>query len=253
MPKGPATTTADDVTDTIRSLVDRVADAKFTQEMARRGQEMAAEFGDRASETWRDSRPMRRDAAKAIERTGRDVRKQLRPLLKDLWKRRTMAIGAAGAAVPVGRELVDTAAERLGFQRREQRHWGAFFLGLILGAMGGAIVAMLTTPKRGSEMRRELGTRADDVRREVTERARDAEWVPIFERQSTGNGHAVAEPSLTDATQADPTGNVQAAATEGSDVTAASAASGTAAETSAAEATDAINDAYDGVERESTT
>ena len=37
MPTSPART-ADDIADNIRSLIDRVVDAKFTQEMAKRGQ-----------------------------------------------------------------------------------------------------------------------------------------------------------------------------------------------------------------------
>jgi gas vesicle protein len=181
MPTGPAST-ADEITDNIRSLIDRVVDAKFTQEMAKRG-----------TEAWRDSRPLRRDAAKALSQATDEAAKwsdttwrtSLRPLLKDLWSRRTLAIGAAGAAVPAGRELVDTAAVRLGIrERQERRHWGAFFIGLLVGAAVGAIAAMLTTPKPGSEMRRELTTRAD----ELATKAKD-DWVPIFERATTGNGH----------------------------------------------------------------
>jgi len=181
MPTGPAST-ADDITDNIRTLIDRMVDAKFTQEMAKRG-----------TDAWRDSGPLRRDAAKALSQATDEAAKwsdttwrtSLRPLLKELWSRRTLAIGAAGAAVPAGRELVDTAAARLGVrERRERRHWGAFFLGLLVGAAAGAIAAMLTTPKPGSEMRRELTTRAD----ELAAKAKD-DWVPIFERAATGNGH----------------------------------------------------------------
>ena len=100
MPTGPART-ADDLTETIRALVDRVADAKLTQEMARRGQDVAGllaergeELGTMANEAWRDSRPMRRDAAKRLSRATTDASKwsdqtwrtALRPALKDLWK-----------------------------------------------------------------------------------------------------------------------------------------------------------------------
>jgi hypothetical protein len=117
MPTSPART-ADDIADNIRSLIDRVVDAKFTQEMAKRGQDVAevlaergAEVGELATEAWRDSKPLRRDAAKRLAKTSGEAakwsdqtwRKSLRPFIKDLWKQRTVAIGAAGAAVPVGR------------------------------------------------------------------------------------------------------------------------------------------------------
>ena len=209
MPTSPAARTADDIADTIRTLIDRVAEAKFTQEMAKRGQDVAgilaergSGVGDFANETWRDTKPLRRDAARRFARATEDAskwstrtwRKSLRPALRDLWSQRAVAAGAAGAAVPAGRELVDTAAVRLGLKRREERHWGAFFLGILVGAVAGAIAALLTTPKRGDEMRRELGVRADEVRREVTQRADEIatkardEWVPLFQSAPT-NGH----------------------------------------------------------------
>ena len=252
MPTSPART-ADDIADNIRSLIDRVVDAKFTQEMAKRGQDVAealaergAEVGGIASEAWRDSKPLRRDAAKRLAKTSNEAakwsdqtwRKSLRPFMKDLWKQRTVAIGAAGAAVPVGRELVDTAAERLGIkQRREQRHWGAFFLGLLFGAAAGAIVALLTAPKRGDEMRRELTEKAD----EIATRARD-EWVPLFQGGET-NGHSTAAAGAIgesgDALH-------EAAAEAGS-------ASGEAAEQAADDTAEAINESFDTVDRESPT
>jgi gas vesicle protein len=248
MPTGPAST-ADEIAESIRSLIDRVTDAKLTQEMARRGQEVAgmvaergAEAGDRASEAWRDSRPLRRQAAKRAAQAGSEAahwsdrtwRSSLRPMLKDLWKRRTLAIGAAGAAVPAAQELVDTAAVRLGLrEREEQRHWGAFFLGLLIGAAAGAIAALLTTPKRGEEMRRELAVKADEVRNEIAARAKDAEWVPIFQSDQPTNGN------VTDAF-ADPSGSVQEAAANG----------GSAGEEAATETAEAINEAYDTVDRE---
>ena len=200
MPTSPART-ADEIADSIRTLIDRLADARFTQEMSKRG----AELGEIAGDAWRDAAPLRRDAAKRAARAADDAskwsnrtwRRSLRPALRDLWKQRTVATGAAAAAVPVGREIVDSAAVRMGLKRREERHWGAFFLGLVLGAIAGAIIALLTTPKRGEEMRRELGARADEVRREVEQRtdelatkARD-EWVPMFQRpEGNGSGHA---------------------------------------------------------------
>ena len=252
MPTSPART-ADDIADNIRSLIDRVVDAKFTQEMAKRGQDVAevlaergADIGELATEAWRDSKPIRRDAAKRAAKAGGEAakwsdqtwRKQLRPLIKDLWKQRTVAIGAAGAAVPVGRELVDTAAERLGIrQRREERHWGAFFLGLLVGAAAGAIVALLSAPKRGDEMRRELTTKAD----EIATKARD-EWVPLFQG-GEANGHtAAATDAVGGAGDA-----LHVAATE------AGAASGEAADHAADDTAEAINESFDTVDRESPT
>src|SRR5688500_8836083 len=242
MPTRPAKT-ADDITDTVRSFID---------ELARRGQDVAelladrgAEVGSKANEAWRESTPVRRDAAKRLARASNDAakwsdktwRKSLRPVLKDAWKRRTIALGAAGAAVPAGREIVDTAAARLGLKQREERHWGAFFLGLLLGAAAGAIVAMLTTQKRGEEMRHELGTRAD----ELATKARD-EWVPLLQGADATNGH----PDGPAPTVADTTASIEGAAAD----------AGTAAidttEQAAADTAEAINDAYDSVDREST-
>jgi gas vesicle protein len=252
MPTGPAST-ADEIADNIKALIERVADAKFTQEMARRGQDV----GDRAVDAWRDAEPLRRDAAKRLSRATHDAtrwsdrtwRKAIRPALKDLWSRRTVAMGAAGAAVPAGRELVDTAAVRLGLRQQEERHWGAFFLGLVLGAIGGAIAALLLTPKRGDEMRRELAVKADEVRHEVATRAdeiatkaKDADWVPIFQRETDEftNGRAAdTADAVTDATA-----SMQDMAAD------AGAATGEAAEQVADETADAINESYDTVDRE---
>ena len=271
MPTSPART-ADDIADTLRTLVDRVVEAKFTQEMAKRGQDVAgllaergADLGDLANDAWRDSRPVRRDAARRLARATDDAskwsshtwRRSLRPILKDLWSQRAIAAGAAGAAVPAGKELVDTAAARLGLrQRQEARHCGAFFIGLLLGAAGGAIAALLTTPKRGDEMRQELGARADEVRREVTAKAdefatkaRD-EWVPLFQSDAATNGHG------TDATDAlpDPYADTSASVTEG-----AGAFGDTGSEpitepveTAAADSAGIGDEAYESAEREST-
>ena len=268
MPTGPAST-ADEIAENIKALIERVADAKFTQEMARRGQEMAgvlaergAEAGDRASEAWRDARPLRRDAAKRLSRATDDAarwsdrtwRKAVRPALKDLWNRRTLAMGAAGAAVPASRELVDTAAVRLGLRQQEERHWGAFFLGLVLGAIGGAIAALLLAPKRGDEMRRELTVRAEEVRQEIATRAdeiatkaKDAEWVPIFQRDTddaTNGQPAEAGDAIADVT-ADASGAVQEAASEAGSVT------GEVIEQAADETAEAIGESHDAVDRES--
>ncbi|MCA1569124.1 MAG: YtxH domain-containing protein [Chloroflexi bacterium] len=250
MPTGAAST-ADEIADSIRSLVDRVADTKLTQEVAKRGQDVAeviaergAVVGDRASDVWRDTQPLRRDAVKRATRVTGDAaswsdktwRTSIRPALRDLWKRRTLAIGAAGAAVPASRELVDSAAVRLGLRQREERHWGAFFLGLVIGAAGGAIVALLTAPKRGSEIRQELSARADEVRSEISARARDAEWVPVFQRDEPTNGNV---------SDVDASGSVQEAAAD------AGSATGAAADHAATDTAEAINESYDGVDRES--
>jgi gas vesicle protein len=259
MPTGPART-ADEVTDSLRSIIDRMVESKFTQEMARRGQDVAGVIAERgaevgslagsmASDAWKDSRPLRRDAAKRIADATEDAskwseqtwRKTLRPALKDLWKRRTVALGAAGAAVPVGRELVNDAAERLNLRKREERHWGAFFLGLLLGAAAGAIAAMLTTPKRGSEMRRELGTRAE----ELATKAREAEWAPIFQRDEGSNGHPP-EALPGETLSGSGVSSLQEGAAD------AGLATGEAAEEAAAETAEAINESYDTVDRETT-
>jgi gas vesicle protein len=202
MPTSPART-ADDIADNIRHVIDRVVDARVFDELAKRG----ADIGDMAGDAWKETRGFRRDTVKNAQRAAHDAskwsdrtwRKSIRPALRDLWKQRTVAASAAAAAVPAGRELVDEAAVRIGLKQREERHWGAFFLGLLLGAAIGAIVALLTTPKRGEEMRRELGARADEVRREVEHRtdeiatkARD-EWVPMFQRPENGFGTETSE------------------------------------------------------------
>jgi gas vesicle protein len=239
MPTSPATRTADDIADNIKSLIDRMVEAQFTQEVARRGHDVAETIAERGEEAWRETRPARRDAIKQISRTTRDAakwsdrtwRKTVRPFLRNAWKQRVVAASAAGAAVPAAGELVDTAAVRLGLKREEERHWGAFFLGLLVGAAAGAVVALLTTPKRGDEMRHELGTRAD----ELATKARD-EWVPIFQGGDSTNGHADAAAEAF----ADTTGSLEEAAAEG----------GAAAEEAAGEATEAINESVDAVDRE---
>jgi gas vesicle protein len=239
MPTGTART-ADEITESIRTLVDRLAEAKLTQELARRGQDVADEVGTLANEAWRDSKPMRRDARKRLQRamtdaskwTDRTWRKTVRPALKDLWKQRTVATAAAAAAVPATQAVIDDTAVRLGI-KRERRHWGAFFVGLLIGAAIGAIVALLTAPKRGSEMREELAARAKD------------DWVPIFQRETNGAGsvlpgEATVTPSLDEATSSVPDG-----------VADAGTATGDVAEQAASETAEAINEAYDAVDRES--
>ena len=197
-------TTADDISTNIKAFIDKVLEADITDTVAQRGREIAAAVGDatesamdRASDTWRESAPVRREAIKNVQRASRDAgkwgnrawRKDLEPRVRDLWKRRAVALGAAGAAIPAGRELAESAAERLGLKQREERHWGAFFLGLLLGAAGGVIVALLTAPKRGSELREELVERAQDAAGVVSEKAQAVaesagDWVPLFQRDA---------------------------------------------------------------------
>ena len=239
--------TADDITESIRTLVDRLADAKLTQELAKRGHDVADEVGSFANEAWRESKPMRRDARKQLQHAVNDAakwsdrtwRKTLRPALKDLWKQRTVAMSAAGAAVPAAGAVIDDAAIRLGV-KRERRHWGAFFFGLLVGAAVGAIAAMLTTPKRGSEMRDELGSRAE----ELATKAKD-DWVPIFERATNGAGDEIPGEPPIGATEGDATASVQEAAAD------AGEAAGDAADQAASETAEAINDAFDAADRES--
>jgi gas vesicle protein len=182
--------TAGDLRDSVKSFLDRLLEADVSEQIARTGREMAEAVADatqdaaeRAADAWNDSRGERQKAEKVIRRAGRNAadwssdawRRELRPRLRDLWKQRTVAIGAAGAALPASRELFDTAKERLGLKPRDERHWGAFFLGLLVGAAAGVIVAMLTAPKTGREMRSELASRAREA----------SDWVPMFQRETT--------------------------------------------------------------------
>lgn len=210
----------DQVTTNARSTVERLLNPGLQDQITRRGRALAEVIGDaaetaseRAATSWRDAEPMRRQAARA----GRDAwrwgrrtwRSDMQPSLGRLWSNRTAALGAAGAAVPVARELIDDAAVRMGIRkRREERHWGAFFVGILLGAVAGVVAAMLTAPKAGREMRDELVETAKDAAtraREVAVHARDAavaagasagEWVPIFQRpdiEAEENGTATVE------------------------------------------------------------
>lgn len=190
--------TADELTTAIRSLVDKALESKTREQIAARSREVAAAIAETAgtaaehaseiaNDMWRDSAPQRRDAMKSADRMRRDAYKwgrkawlkQLQPALRNAWSRRAAAIGAAGLAVPASRELVDQARIRLGIRQREERRWRFFFLGLLIGAVGGAIAALLTAPRPGREVRDELATRA----REAANNA--GEWVPIFQREGT--------------------------------------------------------------------
>ncbi len=48
-------------------------------------------------------------------------------------------------------------------------HQGAFFFGVILGAIAGALAALLMTPKSGPELREELIGQAGDMQQRVTD------------------------------------------------------------------------------------
>ena len=135
---------ADQVTTNARSMVERLFDPKVQDNVTKRGRALVAAIGEaaemaseRAATGWRDAEPIRRDAARAgrdaLQWGNRTWRQEMLPGLNRLWNKRTVALSAAGAAVPVARELIDDAAVRMGIRaRREQRHWGAFFGGLLL-------------------------------------------------------------------------------------------------------------------------
>lgn len=216
---------ADQVTTMARSIVERMLDPEIQDQLTKRGRAFAEAINaaaetasGRAATTWRDAEPMRREAARAgreaLRWGGRTWSNEVGPSLRRLWSRRTAALSTAGAAVPVARELIDDAAVRLGIRkRREQRHWGAFFAGLLIGAAAGAIAAILTAPKAGREMRDELaGTARDAATRakEVAGRAREAaasagEWVPIFQRDGTdGETNGEATPDVVEVPEVKP-------------------------------------------------
>jgi gas vesicle protein len=226
---------ADEVPTRVRSIVEKMLEADVTDQISKRGRELAAAVGQatesvsqRAEEAWKDSAPQRREAEKAARQASREAlrwgrrtwQRDVGPSLRDLWGRRGAAIAAAGAAIPVGRELVDDAAVRMGMRkRREQRHWAAFFLGLLIGAAAGALIAVLTTPKPGREMRDELAEKA----REATDRAREAaggasDWVPLFQRPETDGGTTQAEVPQVQAESEPPSSPVDASKAEGEEL-----------------------------------
>ncbi len=202
------TRSAEELTTAIRSVVDRALESKVRDQVASRGKELAAlitetagtvaeRASEAASDAWRETTPQRREAAKTADRLQRDAlswsrktwAKQLRPMIQKAMKNRTATIGAAAGAVPISKELLDQARTRLGIQRREEHRWRTFFLGVVVGAIGGALVAILTAPRPGREMRDRIASRA----REGAE-----EWAPLFQRpvetaksivaERTGNG-----------------------------------------------------------------
>jgi len=190
-----------------QAFMDRMARKDVPEEVAQRGQALAdaiaqaaEEAAQRASIAWRESQPVRREVARTIERQGRQVgkwsrqvwRQDIRPGLRRAWNRRTVALGAAGAAVPAGRQLIEEAASELGLRPRQDRHWGSFFAGILIGALIGALVAILTAPKSGRETRDDLATRA----REAAEAA--GEWIPVSTPSTNGNGGTSVAPEATE-------------------------------------------------------
>jgi gas vesicle protein len=193
--------TADELTTAIRSLIDKALDARTREEIAARGRELAATIADTAgtaaerasvaaNDAWRDSASQRKQAAKQARRMSGDALKwsrrqwikRLQPTLRKTWDKRVVAgLGAAGIAVPASKEIA-AQTRRLGITRREEHGWRMFFLGALLGAIGGVIVALLTAPRPGREMRDELATRA----REAANSAGD--WVPLFQREAVPEG-----------------------------------------------------------------
>jgi len=138
---------------------------------------------------------VRREVAKTIERQSRDIgkwsirmwRKEIRPGLRQMWNRRTLALSAAGAAVPAGRQLIEEAASEFGLKTRQDRHWGSFFAGILIGAISGAVIAILTAPKSGQQTREVIAVRA----REAAEAA--GEWIPVSLPATNGNGGVTAD------------------------------------------------------------
>lgn len=207
--KGTSGSTSDRLRlpDEWQAFMDRMARKDVPEEVAQRGQALAdaiaqaaEEAAQRASIAWRESQPVRREVARTIERQGRQVgrwsrqvwRQDIGPGLRRAWNRRTVALGAAGAAVPAGRQLIEEAASELGLRPRQDRHWGSFFAGILIGALTGALVAILTAPKSGRETRDELATRA----REAAEAA--GEWIPVSTPSTNGNGGTGAVPEASE-------------------------------------------------------
>lgn len=211
---------ADQGPPTVRSLVDKMLDPQMQDQIAARAREFVASVSEaaeaasaRAGEAWREAAPMRQEATEQVNKAGREAlrwgnrawRKDLQPGISRIWKSRIAALSAAGAAVPMARKFAGASARAEA--AKERRHWGTFFLGLLLGAAAGVIAAMLTAPKAGRQIRDDLAVSARDATaraREAASRAREAvttaEWMPIFPRASSeaaapaeANGPALVE------------------------------------------------------------
>ena len=164
-----ATKTADEIASNVRDVIDRILDADLPSQLAEAGRDVASTVAEAGGAAAQRAADVAKDAASTAERAwGKGVGRRF----GDLWKRREVALGAAGAAVPASKELIDAAAVRLGLRRREEAHWGNFFLGLVLGALVGAAIALLMAPRPGREIRDELAARAREA----------GDWVPVFQR-----------------------------------------------------------------------
>lgn len=200
--------------------IDTKPGAEALDQVAQRGREIAAAMGEfseiisrRATEAWRDSAPVRRDAAKAAEQAGREAaswgrdawRTQVQPGILGIWRRRS-ALADLGATLPAARNVVRQAASAVGIEpRRRTSRWGALLLGFIAGAAAGAVAALLATPKAGRQVREDLAGVARDAAgramvtaRQTAQRAKTladgaSDWMPIFQRESPAD----AEPAPT--------------------------------------------------------
>ena len=201
---------ADKASRSMKDLVNKVLEAQKQEQIAQRAHQLVTNMGEaagiaaqRAAVAWRDSEALRRETSKTVARAGREAtrwgsstwRRDVAPGLRDLMAKRTLTLGAAGAVAPAVSELVGDAAARFGIgRRREERHWGSFFLGLLLGAAAGVVAALLTAPKAGRQMRDQLAVTAREAAgkaREAALQAREAaadvaanasDWMPIFQR-----------------------------------------------------------------------
>ncbi len=191
---------SDQASRSVKELVDRVLEAKTQEQIAQRARELAAVLGEvagsasqRASEAWRESAPLREDASRTVGDAGRKaaawsaqtLQHDVAPALKRLLSSRTALMGAAGAVAP-------TVAKLRGKERREARHWGSFFVGLLVGAAAGVVAALLSAPKAGRQIRDDLAVTAREAAgraREAANQAREAaanagDWMPIFQRST---------------------------------------------------------------------
>lgn len=204
MARDPSKAT-DELTTAIRSVVERALESKTREQIAARGRDLATVIAgtagtaaERASvlagEAWRDSAPQRKEAAKSARQMSRQAvawgrgtwKRRVGPAVRDAWDGRAAALAAAGIAVPTSRELAKQAQKRLKLQRHEERRWRTFFLGVVLGAIAGAVVALLTAPRPGREVRDELAQRARGAATTA------GEWAPLFQRTSEADEPAAA-------------------------------------------------------------
>jgi len=214
---------AEQASTSLKDLVDRVLEAEKQEQIAQRARDLVTSMNEaagvasqRAAEAWRDSAALRDETSKAVARVGREAsrwgtrtwRRNLAPAIRELMGRRALTLGAAGAAAPaVGQIFGSARGRRRGVEERERRHWGTFFLGLVLGAAAGVVAALLTAPKAGRQIRDDLAVGAREAAgkaREAAVQARDAamqardaavgaaanagDWMPIFQRGSLEEG-----------------------------------------------------------------